>query len=123
MTISAILIIAHGSRRAQANADLVRIAEMLRPRVAEEIIEIAYLELAEPTIPDGLAACVERGADRVLMLPYFLSAGAHVTRDLEEFRGRFLEQHPGIDCRICPPIGLHPRLVDILCDRLDEARG
>lgn len=120
---SAILIIAHGSRRAQANADLARLAETLRPRVREEIIEIAYLELAAPTIPDGLAACVQRGADLIFMLPYFLSAGAHVTDDLQEFRRRFLVDHPDKQCRICPPIGLHPLVVDILRDRLDETRS
>ena len=117
---SAILLIAHGSRRSEANQDLVRIAEQLRPRVAEEIVEIAYLELAEPTIPQGLARCVEQGATTVRMLPYFLSAGAHVTEDLAEFRADFLRTHPDVDCQVCPPLGLHPRIIDVLLDRLNE---
>lgn len=117
---SAILLIAHGSRRAEANLDLVRMAEMLRPRVPDERVEIAYLELADPSIPQALETCAERGAQRIRMLPYFLSAGSHVTQDLERFRREFLKRHPAIDCRLCPPLGLHPQLVDVLLDRLHE---
>jgi sirohydrochlorin ferrochelatase len=118
---SAILLIAHGSRLQAANNDLLQIAEMLRKRFPDEIIECAYLELAAPTIPQGMTACVQRGASRVRMLPYFLSAGSHVSRDLEEHRRHFREQYPGVDILLCPPIGLHPLLVDVLIARLDEA--
>lgn len=118
---TAVLLIAHGSRRAEANADLVRVAEALRARIAYQIVEIAYLELAEPTIPDGGATCVARGATRVLMLPYFLSAGEHVRRDLARYREEFGERFPGVTFEVCEPLGLHPKLIDVLAERLDEA--
>jgi sirohydrochlorin ferrochelatase len=117
----AVLLIAHGSRRAEANDDLVRLAELLRPRIPQAIVEIAYLELNEPTIPQGLEHCVRQKATEIRMLPYFLSAGAHVTEDLEAFRGAFQTVHPEIRCRLCPPLGLHPMLIDVLLDRLAEA--
>lgn len=123
---SAILLIAHGSRRAAANQDLVRLSEMIRDRIPEDevgIIEIAYLELAEPSIPDGLQACVNRGASEIRMLPYFLSAGAHVTKDLGEFRQQFLELHPNVPCTVCAPLGLHPSIVDVLLTRLGQELG
>lgn len=119
---SAILLIAHGSRVPEANADLLQVAEALRLRRPEELIEIAYLELAQPDIPAGARRCVERGASEVRMLPYFLSAGSHVTRDLEGFRRQFAQDYPGVTFRLSPPLGLHPRLIDVLLDRLDEAR-
>ncbi len=118
---SAVLLIAHGSRRPDANADLVRLAGMLRPRLPDEIIEIAYLELAAPTIPEGLERCLASGATRIRMLPFFLSAGSHVTQDLEAFRAEFAKVHPDRTVELCPPLGLHPRIVDILLDRLSEA--
>lgn len=117
---TAILLIAHGSRRAAANADLVHVARRLQERVPEQNVEVAYLELTEPTIPQGLQQCLTRGATRVQMLPYFLSAGAHVMDDLTEFRREFLQQNPGIECEISPPLGLHPKLIDVLVDRLGE---
>lgn len=118
---TAILVIAHGSRVPAANDDLRRLAAQLEARRPDQIVEYAYLELAEPTIPQGFQACVERGAQLVRMLPWFLSAGAHVTDDLEAYRRRFASEHPDVMCRICPPLGLHPLMVDMLLDRLEEA--
>ena len=118
---AAVLLIAHGSRRAEANADLVRLAEILAERRSYPIVEIAYLELASPTIPEGARACVARGATCVLMLPYFLSAGAHVVEDLERFRTELAAEFPGVVFRLCPPLGLHPLIVDVVLARLGEA--
>lgn len=116
----AVLLIAHGSRRDVANQDLVKLAEMLREREQFPIIEIAYLELAEPTIPDGAASCVAAGADEVLMLPYFLSAGVHVQNDLEQYRGEFTTSYPETRFRLCAHLGLHPLMLEIVLDRLKE---
>jgi len=117
---AAILLIAHGSRRADANADLVRVAAALKTRLPGKIVEIAYLELAQPDIPHGLLLCVEQGATSIRLLPYFLSAGAHVTEDLEMFRSEFQDRYPALECRLCPPLGLHPLMIDILLARLEE---
>ena len=117
---SAILLIAHGSRRAVANADLVQLAELVRARLPEEIVEIAYLELAEPTIPQGAARCVERGATHVRMSPFFLSAGTHIAEDLTGFQIEFTAQYPGVQFQLCPPLGLHPLLVEALLERMGE---
>ena len=117
---SAILLIAHGSRRAAANADLVKLAELVRARRPMEIVEIAYLELAEPTIPQGAARCVERGATVVKMSPFFLSAGTHIAEDLTGFRSEFETQYPGVRFQLCPPLGLHPLLVEAVFERMNE---
>jgi len=117
----AVLLIAHGSRREAANRDLVKLAEMLRERKQFSIIEISYLELAEPTIPEGAARCVAMGANEVLMLPYFLSAGVHVQNDLEQYRLEFSARYPETSFRLCPHLGLHPLMLEIVLDRLNEA--
>lgn len=117
---SAILLIAHGSRRAAANADLVKLAEQVQARRPTEIVEIAYLELAEPTIPQGAARCVERGATVVKMSPFFLSAGTHIAEDLTGFRSEFETQYPGVRFQLCPPLGLHPLLVEAVFERMNE---
>lgn len=117
-----ILLIAHGSRRAAANADLVTLAGMLQHRLGDAtIIETSYLELALPSIPDGGRACVARGATHIRMLPFFLSAGNHVVEDLEGFRKELSEEFPTCEFHLCPPLGLHPLMLDILQARLAES--
>lgn len=119
----AVLLIAHGSRRQEANQDLVEIASLLRDRREYPIIEPSYLELADPTIPEGARLCVEQGATEVLMLPYFLSAGAHVTSDLEDFRQELSASYAGVTFKVCPHLGLHPLMIEIVLARLREGAG
>jgi len=120
---TAVLLMAHGSRRAEANDDLRQLADELRRRGSISIIIASYLELAAPSIPEGARLCVAEGAQRVLMLPYFLSAGRHVTGDLERFRDELSREFPQVEFRLCPPLGLHPKIVEVVLDRLAEGDG
>ena len=117
---TAVLLIAHGSRRAAANEDLIQLAELLVNRGRYPIVEVSYLELAEPTITAGGRKCVERGASRILMLPYFLSAGVHVVTDLEALRTELSTEFPTVEFVLCPHLGLHPLMAEIVFDRLAE---
>jgi sirohydrochlorin ferrochelatase len=117
---TAVLLIAHGSRRVEANEELLRLAELVRETGRYPIVETAYLEVTEPTIPLGAKACVERGATHVRIMPYFLSPGVHAINDLQEFRNRFEQEYPGVEFRVCEPLGLHPKLVEVVLARLEE---
>lgn len=117
---TALLLIAHGSRQEEANADLRHVASGLRAR-GWSIVEPSYLELAGPSIAESGARCLEQGAERVILVPYFLSAGVHVRRDLTEARATLAERFPGIDFRLAEPLGQHPLLVDVVAERIREA--
>ncbi len=117
---TAVLLIAHGSRRQEANDDLLRLADAVRKQVRYQMVEVAYLEIASPTIPDGARRCIEQGACRVLMLPYFLSAGAHVVDDLKRHQRELVSAFPDVSIELCRPLGLHPLLIEVVLQRLDE---
>ena len=104
--MTALLLIAHGSRNADANADLLHLAEELRTDYP--VVVASYLELASPGIEDGARLCVSQGASRVVLVPYFLSAGVHVRRDLTEVRDRLAMEFPHVDFRLADPLGRHP---------------
>jgi sirohydrochlorin ferrochelatase len=118
---TALLLIAHGSRRAEANADLEFVAAAMRRRGRYVVVRVAYLELAEPTIADGAAACVADGADAVVLLPYFLSAGVHVRQDLAAVRDELAARFPGVTFRLAEPLGRHPLLLDVVEERARDA--
>jgi sirohydrochlorin ferrochelatase len=113
-------MIAHGSRRAEANAELLDVAGKLRERGRYPIVEVSYLELAEPSIDAGGARCVERGAIRVILLPYFLSPGKHVVEDLAAARDRLAERFPGVSFALAQPLGSHPLILDVVEERARE---
>jgi sirohydrochlorin ferrochelatase len=118
---TAVLLIAHGSRRPDANADLAYLVGQLRDRSRFPLVEGSFLELAEPTVAQAAARCVEQGAERILLVPYFLSAGVHVQRDLAGLRDELSRRYPAVNVRLAEPLGRHPLLVDVVSERADEA--
>ena len=118
---TALLVIAHGSRRPEANADLEAIAARLREAGIYPLVRTAYLELAEPDIVSGGVQCVADGAKAVILLPYFLSPGVHVREDLAAARDELAARFPAVAFRLAEPIGGHPLLTQILFDRAEAA--
>lgn len=118
--ITALLLIAHGSRRHEANADLDYLAAQLRRREAYPIVQTSYLELTDPTIADAAAACVTAGARRVILLPYFLSAGVHVREDLADARIELARSFPDVEFLLAEPLGRHPLLEEVVLRRAKE---
>jgi sirohydrochlorin ferrochelatase len=117
---TALLLIAHGSSQPEANADLHHLADTLRQR-GYDIVVASFLELAEPDIAAGGARCVELGATRVIMMPYFLSAGIHVRRDLTEARGKLAARFPRAEFRLAEPLGRHSLLTEVVLERVRDA--
>jgi sirohydrochlorin ferrochelatase len=119
----AVLLIAHGSRRAEANADVLALADRIAAAGETPIVEAAFLELAEPDIPAAGDACVARGAGRVLMVPYFLVEGVHIRRDLVAARDDLAARHPHVRFVLGPPLGPHPLLDRLVLERIRETSG
>jgi sirohydrochlorin ferrochelatase len=119
----ALLLIAHGSRRSEANADLEYLAAGIRQRGRYPIVQVSYLEMAEPGIETGVSMCVGKGATEVIMLPYFLSPGMHVVEDLTFTRKQLCERFPTVGFTLAEPLGRHPLLIDVVEERAREAEG
>ena len=118
---TALLLIAHGSREESANADLHHLVEQLRKEGRYSVVEASFLELVEPDIEHGAERCVALGAQRVILIPYFLSAGVHVTRDLTEACRKLSLQRPRVEFRLAEPLGRHPLLVQMVTERVRQA--
>jgi len=102
-----LLIIAHGSRRAASNDEVRQLADQVRRQDDHpyDHVETAFLELAEPSIRDGLAALAAKGATEIVAFPYFLAAGTHVAQDIPEAIAGFSAMHPSIKVRLTPHLG------------------
>jgi sirohydrochlorin ferrochelatase len=118
---TALLLMAHGSSHAEANDDLFHAAVALRADGRYAVVEAAFLELASPDIEEGGARCAAQGAERVIMVPYFLSAGVHVRRDLTVCRDRLAARFGQVQFILAEPLGRHPLVLAVVRDRIREA--
>ncbi len=110
----ALILAAHGSRSVEANAAIVQLARGLGDRLAVPV-RPAFLEMAEPTITEAIAAASSAGAQRIVIVPFFLAPGMHVQRDLQ----RIVEQSRrdlGVPIAVADFFGAHPGIPDLLSD-------
>ena len=114
--MKAMLIIAHGSRKQSSNDEIRRLTEKVSKRVSESFdhVDCAFLELAEPSIDGGIDALVERGANNIQVVPYFLAAGTHVVNDIPEIIGSSRVQHPDVDIVVTDYLGKSDLIADVL---------
>ncbi len=84
VSMKVMLLVAHGSRNAAANAEIEALARRVKKLAGSEYDEVvpAFLEFAEPAVQQGFARCVGLGASEIVVVPYFLAGGNHVTRDI-----------------------------------------
>jgi sirohydrochlorin ferrochelatase len=112
MSKPTLLIVAHGSRRQVSNDEVRALAARLRitnhPDIGE--VEVAFLELAEPSIADGLTNCVSKGAKKIVVFPYFLAAGTHVAADIPKEVADFCAKNPQVKVTLTPHLGAAPTL-------------
>jgi len=118
---TAVLIMAHGSRIAEANDAVREVASMVQKMTGFEIVEVAYRELHEPDIQQGIDNCVRLGAERILLMPYFLFMGAHVLRDLPDEIERARERYPALAMEMGAHLGVHEKLAEVQTERIFEA--
>lgn len=97
---------------------LEEMVEMIRGVVPYEIVEPAHMELAEPSIATAFDACVARGADTVVVSPYFLLPGKHWTEDIPALTAEAAERHPGVRFLVTAPLGLHPLMAQVVDSRV-----
>ncbi len=116
--MQALLIVAHGSRRASSNDEVRALAERLRGKLGGEypMVEAAFLELAEPLIPEGIVRCAEQGAERVTVVPYFLAAGRHVVEDIPAEIAKAKAQLPQLEVRLAQHIGASSMVDALISD-------
>src|SRR5512143_443307 len=119
-----ILLLGHGSPKKDAN-NLDHVGKMLHGMLHagcdEDCVKIAYLQFAEPGIMDAIKQCVEQGAKKVILHPFFLSAGMHVTKDIPGMIAEARGIYPGVKFVYTEPLGVHEKLAHIVMERIRAA--
>ena len=115
-----LLVVAHGSRRAASNDEVRQLVNQMRKHnQVYDRIECAFLELAEPSIPDGIQTCIDAGAKEVIVLPYFLAAGTHVVNDIPGLISEKQQQHAHVVIRQAGHVGALPGMVELMLEAAD----
>ena len=118
--MNALLIIAHGSRNTESIREVQDLTDRLKNATANfDLVECAFLEMAEPDISAGLSSLIEKGSKEIVILPYFLAKGNHVIRDVPDEISSVQRLHPDIEIRLLPHIGKSPGMADLITEHVE----
>ncbi len=115
-----ILIVGHGSPRAEANQGFIGLVGRIAARLDGAPVLPTFFSIARPNIPDQVAALVAKGVTHILLMPYFLYTGQHVRHDIPELLAQCRQGHPHITIDVLPTLENEPALEDIVVDRLAD---
>jgi sirohydrochlorin ferrochelatase len=115
-----IIIVDHGSRLQQSNQLLEEVAAAFTKRFDQlyGVVEPAHMEIAEPSIASAYAKCVERGATRIIVCPFFLGPGKHWTGDIPRLTAAAAAGFPQTEYHVTMPLGLDDLILELLAKRV-----
>ena len=118
----ALVLIAHGSRRVESNCDIETLANLLaaHPDNAFDTTRYAFLENAMPSIPQVIDQCVNDGAGEIVVVPYFLSPGNHVMRDIPKQIDAKRNEYPHVQFDVLEYFGKSGSVVDWLVSHVND---
>ncbi|MEK5235872.1 sirohydrochlorin chelatase [Paenibacillus sp. FSL L8-0470] len=116
-----VLLVGHGSRVTEGNDELRKFTSELAARKPELTFVTCFIELASPSIAEGIALCVKGGASTVYVVPIILFAAGHSKLDIPLAMDQAKLKYPGVEFVYGRPVGVQERAVDILLDRIAEA--
>jgi sirohydrochlorin ferrochelatase len=118
--MNAVIYICHGSRVATGREQAAAFIKKCMNRVKVPIQEYCFLELASPTIEDAFISCINKGATNIAVIPVLLLTAAHAKKDIPNELGRLSSQFPDVQVKYGSPIGVNPKMVEALKDRINE---
>ena len=122
--MESIILIGHGSPKKDANniETMGRLLHsMIHPDCSKECVRVAYLQFAKPELPDMIKESVLNGAKKIIIHPYFLISGMHVTKDIPEIIKEAKKMYPHVEFLYTEPLGIHEKLVQVIAERIKTA--
>jgi len=114
-TSAALVVVGAGTSDPDANGDLCKAVRLLYERFPDRfaMVETAWVSLTRPTVVEAVDRCRRLGAERIVVVPYFLNTGVLLKR-IDARLASMREQHPELEIARAAHFGLHPRLLDLL---------
>lgn len=81
-----VLLVGHGSRLPYGKDVVSQIAQMYSEE-AEFLVEVGFMNMSKPSIPEAINRLSENGATTIVVTPVFLAHGVHTTQDIPRILG------------------------------------
>ena len=118
-----IILFGHGSRVEDANQGVRDLARQVQDAGPYHHVRAAFLELAQPDLNAAIAEAAAAGLQRLIVIPYFLTEGTHLRRDLPNLIAPLKHKFPGVAIDVAQSLEGHPLMASIILRRVQEVLG
>ncbi|MBS3921472.1 MAG: sirohydrochlorin cobaltochelatase [Deltaproteobacteria bacterium] len=118
----AIILMGHGSRVPGAGKDMEEVAKRLKQKYGYLRVEICFVSRLGPHFHEVFEKCVNQGANRVLVIPYFLHEGLHLLLDIPEMMQKEAKKFPHVKLILGKSFGFDEALVELVERRIEESK-
>jgi len=112
-----ILLAGHGSRQKDTEG-LEQVADnlhaLMHPGCKKKCVRSAYLQFMEPTVSQAIESSVRAGAKRIIIHPFFLGKGVHVTKHIPELITKAKALHPDVEFICTAPLGTQKKIAEVV---------
>jgi sirohydrochlorin cobaltochelatase len=109
-----IVLFAHGARDPAWAQPFEAIRDRLRARRPEFPVELAFLELMTPSLPEAVHDLAGKGVAAITIFPLFMAQGGHLKKDLPRIVDGLRAEHPGVLIAIQSAVGDVPEILDAI---------
>ena len=102
-----LLIVAHGSRKKASNEEVIALVQQIAEMAAGvfDAVRYAFVQFTLPSFDTQIEDLVKSGATTIVVFPYFIGSGSHVSQDIPHLVKEAEKKYPGVDIRVTPHLG------------------
>lgn len=116
----AVIIFGHGSKANEALDTLKKIRDVVKPALDTDMVEVASMQFSEPDLPTCISELVQKGVEKIVIMPFFLYYGIHMQEDIPQILAQERAKYPQVEIVIASNLGADQRLADIVVEKIRE---
>ncbi|HEX4855878.1 MAG TPA: CbiX/SirB N-terminal domain-containing protein [Limnobacter sp.] len=101
----AIVLFGHGARDPQWADPMKRLQAILSAQLPGVQVELAFLELMLPSLPDTVDCMALGGVKNIQVVPIFFGKGGHLKNDFPLIMADMRKKHPGLNIEATAAVG------------------
>jgi len=126
MLPTGVIILCHGSRGergiVEVSETLRRVSDGVKPLLSPGVEVIgAALQFNHPTLEEAVESLAVRGVERIVIMPYFLFPGRHITEHIPQLVERLESRYPEVQFIATNTLGNDELLIARVAKRIEEA--
>lgn len=114
--MKAIVLFGHGARDVRWRQPFDRLATLWKARHPDIAVELAFLELMQPSLEGAITSIVAAGVKEVVVVPVFFGQGGHLRNDFPTLLSACHEKFPDIILRVTPAVGEDEAVLQAIVD-------